>query len=115
MSAEEVKHLVTVQHEDAFDGRSSDIQFDLHQARIFTSNATSMHEWLRALPPGIMDMPPPERAGIDGSAKAIFKRTMFASVQTVLVGTAKRKQFWQANAEASARKLARVEGSELIR
>ena len=74
------------------DGRNNDVSFHHNQPRIFTSNALSPHQWHRDLPYNVFSDDSVVRKTYYPDVKAVFKRVMFAEVQTCLISQAMRDE-----------------------
>ena len=85
MSLEDMKHLCEILETTTVDGRNNDISFHLNQPRIFTSNAWGPHSWHRDLPPMVFTDSPRMRQSYEADVKAVFKRVVFAQVNTCLI------------------------------
>ena len=92
MSLEDVKHLCEILETTTVDGRNNDISFYHNQPRRFTSNALGAHEWHRELPYRVFSDDPIIRKNYCPDVKAVFKRVMFAEVQTCLISQAMRDE-----------------------
>ena len=109
-SLEELKKCTNVAYTDTVDARNSDITFAAGQARIFTSNASSLQAWHPALPAAAEAMSPAERLSLDPSVRAVFKRVVWARVDVPLVPSLRAERFWEDRTAAASRKVARVLG-----
>ena len=87
---EDLKHLTAVSTTSTLHARFRDIVIDENEPRCFTSNASNPSEWHDGLPADVFLTSDVLRRSYSASIKAVFKRTVFAHVQSSIISEAMR-------------------------
>ena len=82
---EDLKNLTEVTATSTLHARFKDIVIDENEPRCFTSNAANPSEWHDGLPGDVFVTSDFVRAGYPAGIKAVFKRTVFAHVQSSII------------------------------
>ena len=93
---EDGKHLLESACSSTVDARHADIPMHENQPKIFTSNAMTPNGWHCDLPMGVFEHTPQQRMQYSADVKAIFKRAVFAHVETSLISTETRRAYREA-------------------
>ena len=82
---EDLKHLCEVGTTSTLHARFRDIVIDENEPRCFTSNATTPHDWHDGLPHDVFLTSDILRRAYSPGVKAVFKRAVFAHVQSSII------------------------------
>ena len=85
-----MKNLTEVTTTSTLQARFKDIVIDENEPRCFTSNASNPNEWHDGLPADVFITSAAVRVGYTAGIKAVFKRTVFAHVQSSIISEAMR-------------------------
>eukprot|EP00973_Karenia_brevis_P001181 161864-Karenia_brevis.AAC.1 len=108
MSLDDIKKFCEIITATSINARNKDIEMAADMPRVVNSNATSPNGWHHGLPKDVWTMTSNERASLDASIHATFKRCTFCVVSEPLYDTGARDSAIKARREAAAALMADV-------